>query len=736
MSYNHDTIMKTNFKYHIAAVLAFCAALFGPSLITSAQNLPEGTYEEINGIAFRKSATLVPGTNNQYDIDLEAFVTGTVTVTHGVKPTDIALVLDVSGSMYEPVPGTRSLKTADYWKRLQPRNIRDHNMPGHTSITGYTYYYSEDGVSFYPIEMYKSSSNQGRDPNGSYRTRYFARIRKSDGTYYLGPGGASKINNLVSNGYWTEEARNCSTTGDNFDYPFDFQNLYCEKERIEVLKEASTKFVDVVKNNNPAEGEHQIALVTFGTGAQTLEGGFTPVSTGYNSLLAKINGLSIPPASHTATNDGLKEARNILNTLVAQEGHGNEDTQKFVVLFTDGEPTDTGNAADFTRTAEEAIGYAKEIKNLKGSIKGTIFAIGMIDNPSDNARKFMNFVSSNYPEAQNMNTPQASGSWNGEYYVAASGADLSDIFEAVAEQTAGNATNTSVSKESAVTVDVVSTSFVAPSNVSDVTVLVAPCTGQSTQINPKTGKNYLSFGAPVDPESVGFTITPYIEGDKISTSGFDYSENFCWYNADADPQYGGYKQIIRFRVTASEDAVGGPNVETNHESSGIYIDDPENPGQKKQIAVFNRPTVKVPVQIWIAKDGLIGNDNAVFTLYWADPTGHYVEDPNNPGHEIVDVTGIAKNEWVQFTKVTINNNITLKYNYNGKEIPLVKIPGLDPDNVYQIKEDAWSWSYEPETRIMYTVGENVQNPFIFVNIPKENLKEAEHSIRNVFNPGN
>ena len=88
--------MKATSKCFVLTALAFVCALG-----VSAQNLPEGTYEGKNGIAYRKSSTLKPGTNDTYVVNLETFVYGAVTIKNMSIPADIVLVLDVSGSMNE-----------------------------------------------------------------------------------------------------------------------------------------------------------------------------------------------------------------------------------------------------------------------------------------------------------------------------------------------------------------------------------------------------------------------------------------------------------------------------------------------------------------------------------------------------------------------------------------------------------------------------------------------------------
>ena len=72
-------------------------------------------------------------------------------------------------------------------------------------------------------------------------------------------------------------------------------------------------------------------------------------------------------------------------------------------------------------------------------------------------------------------------------------------------------------------------------------------------------------------------------------------------------------------------------------------------------------------------------------------------------------------------------------NYNDMdENGMVKIVGLNPDFFYKLKEDAWAFGYTyQDGGIQYTVGDNVENPFVFVNVPKE-LKFDEATARNVF----
>lgn len=150
---------------------------------------------------------------------------------------------------------------------------------------------------------------------------------------------------------------------------------------------------------------------------------------------------------------------------------------------------------------------------------------------------------------------------------------------------------------------------------------------------------------------------------------------------------------------------------TNDKKSGIYVNG-------KQIAEFNRPHVKLPISIWIKKQGLLGDDSAVFNIRYY------------PYQKDVDPTTIEKKLWTSFTKVMISKDSPI----DPKDgLPMEKLVGLDPDFFYRIDEDAWAWSYNyQDNGTQYTVGEDLVNPFLFTNTPKETVREAEATIRNEF----
>ena len=715
--------MKNTIK-HIVAAVAFTFAACASTLTAFAQkeNLPDNVYDEKNGIAFRKSAELQ--NDGSYIIDLEAFVTGDVHITQESIPADIVLVLDVSGSMDEEME-------ANYTYTARPSQGYSYNSYGDN-----TYYYRHTDGNYYPVVRQDQWNWNIFNSQTYYRLRY----QVGNTWYYLSGTGTTRTapTNVTAQGttIWTGVL---------------YTRQGGAQTKIAALKTAVSSFIDEIQKNDLIDPNtnqprqtplgNQISIVKFAMddyynsnadydddnapitvgnhrdnnnyNYTEVVAGFTSTATDANvtSLKNTVNGLI--PGGATAADYGMNLARLLLKSLPTSGVNDRSGTTKTVVFFTDGAPT-YGNSFQ-NNVATNAIANANPIKN---TYKAMVFSIGVFDNETDNIRSFMNRVSSNNPNAQSMTQPANYA--QGDYYQNASDADLEAIFKSVAQQSGGIG-NTDVDAESSVTVDVVSTSFTIPVDDDDfsVEVLIAPTVGEWTvtaadaQANPEyaeyVGKTYLLFGAAKEATQYSLpAITPDVDenNNKISTSGFDFSANWCGEDDTSATGYHGYKQIIRFKITPNEDAVGGPHVYTNERGSGIYVND-------INVAEFNRPTIKLPVSIWIQKEGLVGDDSAVFTIYRAPYEGAGVTP--------------SEDKYEQFTKIIVNKNTMDSNN-------IVKLVGLDPNYYYKIKEDAWAWSYEySDYGAKYTVGEGVQNPFLFENTPKDDIvKHAEATVHNEF----
>lgn len=737
-------MMKHTFK-HIIATAAFSAAAMMSGLSAIAQNLPANVYMEQDGIAYRKTAT--HNDDGTYTIDLETFVTGKVSYVESADPSDIVLVLDVSGSMDDNISSfvyneesVNSIVayTTDWGWGWNWNNAK---------ATGYYFKYEEE---YYPVYMGRT----GQDRN-AYCFLFFTvngtrlHINLAGEIVEDEPHEARRDQNLLAS---SVQLYSRSTT---------------TMSKMEALKTAVKGFIQAIEDNayKDKKGQdrktpldHQIAIVKFAGeyyyndddtawtdddgGNHTYRDGrytynYTEVVRGLTSVLTEKDDLddaitALNSGGATASDLGMQLAENIVKKIPSSR-----KSNKTVVFFTDGEPN---HYRDFDENvANDAIYNSYEIKSISysttvdGETKIThpnVFSIGVFASKpesGDDIYKYMDRISSNYPGATSMtNTCTKESS---DYYKDASGgaADLSEIFQAIAGSAASQ--DSDITSSSAVTVDVVSNSFSVPTNAEDahLEVLVAKCNGVTTI----GGKKYLTFGAEQTPTDAGFRpITATIDSDNntVSTTGFDFSANFCGPDESTTPvSYRGYKQIIRFTIDVRDDAVGGPSVQTNDSASGIYVPDPDNPDKLKQIAEFNRPTVKLPVNIWIQKDGLEGEDSAVITIY------RYPFDIDNPTY---DPSKDKNAKWEHFTKVLISNKDKIKvYDENGElvEVTGKKVSGLSPDYYYKLKEDAWAFTYQYQVNNeLYTVGEAVpENPFKFTNTPKD-IKAAEANVRNVF----
>ena len=226
-------------------------------------------------------------------------------------------------------------------------------------------------------------------------------------------------------------------------------------KRIVALKNAAKSFIDTIaKQNEGIEGvdrQHKVAIVKFAGNetdkvgndtyrsgghsynySQTMQGLTACTVGGAKSLKETID--SISPAGATRADYGMKQAEKNIKT------SGRADAKKIVVFFTDGTPT---SFSDFdSKVANDAVTAAKNMKDGKA----TVYTIGIFSgaNPSagiqdlgtdeaNKANKFMQAVSSNYPNAAAWDSHGARAE-NSDYYKSATNADeLKKVFDDISK---------------------------------------------------------------------------------------------------------------------------------------------------------------------------------------------------------------------------------------------------------------------------------------------------------------
>lgn len=221
--------------------------------------------------------------------------------------------------------------------------------------------------------------------------------------------------------------------------------------RIDALESAASSFIDAIaKQNEGIEGvdrQHKVAIVKFAgktsnnIGNETYrDGGYTYNYTqvmkdltdcsGGNVKALKHRIAQITPAGATRADNGLQLAEGITS--------GRADAKKIVVFFTDGTPTKIDK---FDPTVANAAVAAA--KNMKDS-KATVYTIGIFDGADPSAgiqdsgksqkeNKFMQAVSSNYPNATAWDTHGAHAE-NADYYKSATNAEeLKKVFDDISQ---------------------------------------------------------------------------------------------------------------------------------------------------------------------------------------------------------------------------------------------------------------------------------------------------------------
>lgn len=360
-------------------------------------------------------------------------------------------------------------------------------------------------------------------------------------------------------------------------------NGYGSQSKINALKDAVNGFIDKVAEKSP---NSSIAVVKFAgdekieTGNDTYwDGGYcnysqtviglTAAGTGAAALKAKVSALD--PDGPTAADYGMNRAKSIIDSVK------NNDHQKVVIMFTDGEPNHSNGFS--TTVANDAIKASKSIKEAGA----TVYTIGCFGTtPSSDTDTYMNYVSSNYPNATSMTSGGAKADPANYYKTVSSAADLNNIFTDISHTIGGTdvkLTSTSVLR------DVISDSFTLPEGYKDgdITAYSVDCMG-------KNGDTYTWANTP-DAGKYTVTVDPS-DNKTINVTGFSYADNWVdQFGVKDSPSGGtshGKKLVVEIPIVPEQDATG--SVKTNGDASGIYADSTvKDPDEK-----FPSPVVYIP----------------------------------------------------------------------------------------------------------------------------------------------
>lgn len=388
-------------------------------------------------------------------------------------------------------------------------------------------------------------------------------------------------------------------------------------KRQAALKNAVKNFISSVADKyDPETSDHRMAVVTFDSSASTLVNWTQVDGTGKDTLTTAIDGLPKSPEGGTQVGKGMQRAQTLLDNSTYKGSNPAQRTQ-VVIMFTDGEPGDY----DFDiSVANDAIKAAKTMKD-NGVV---VYTIGIFTgaDPSQlygtrrnanndgsvgdywnsetaSANRYMNYVSSNFKTAADLGLEdyhvyhRITKNYtrdSSNYYLAASDADgLNNVFSTISITIGGS---DSTLTATATMVDVISKYFQLPKNYLDsLKAYTVPFTGTDASGNRQWGANQTSY-------------TPSVEGDKVSVTGFNYSDNWVGFHTDKDGKQTarGSKMVLEIPIQVKDDTVG--EVPTNDLNNSGILD-----GNGDMFAKFVSPVVKyayftvVPVTSSVNENG-------------------------------------------------------------------------------------------------------------------------------------
>ena len=436
-------------------------------------------------------------------------------------------------------------------------------------------------------------------------------------------------------------------------------------KRIDALKSAANSFIDTIaKQNESIEGvdrQHRVAIVKFaGKKSNDIgnnmyrDGGYSynytqvmkelTYCSGSNADDLKKNTINkIQPAGATRADYGLELAEKITTT------YGRKDAKKIIVFFTDGTPTKQ-NKFD-AGVANAAVTAAKNMKDGKA----TVYTIGIFDgaNPSagiqdsgksQKENKFMQAVSSNYPNATAWDAHGARAE-NSDYYKSATDAEeLKKVFDDISQAITSEAPYPTeidkgydATKSGYITFTDELGDFMQVDSFTEVVINGTPFTKTDKTVNKETNTDTYEFTGKAkdllitvqragdDNPQKGDVVTVSIPASLIPLSHFKTVDGKL--SVDS-------AQPIRVKYTSSVKSTALDNLFTPEKVTGLkdYI-------ENNTTVANGVKTVSFYANKWAAGD--LGNTVATFEP--ADTNRYYYFQKQIPIYTDKDCTQPAKN---------------------------------------------------------------------------------------------
>lgn len=439
-----------------------------------------------------------------------------------------------------------------------------------------------------------------------------------------------------------------------------------DTKRITALKNAAYSFIDTIaKQNEGIEGvdrQHRVAIVKF-SGDKTDKIGndtydkweYGRTNTyNYSQVMAGLTNCSgagvtdlretikaIKPAGATRADNGLQLAEGITS--------GRADAKKIVVFFTDGKPTSYDEFD--SKVANDAVTAAKNMKDSKA----TVYTIGIFDGADPSAgiqdsgksqkeNKFMQAVSSNYPNATAWDAHGARAE-NSDYYKSATNAEeLKKVFDDISQAITSEAPYPTEihkgydeTKSGYITFTDELGDFMQVDSFTEVVINGTPFTKTDKTVNKETNTDTYEFTGKAkdllitvqragdDNPQKGDVVTVSIPASLIPLSHFKTVDGKL--SVDS-------AQPIRVKYTSSVKSTALDNLFTPEKVTGLkdYI-------ENNTTVANGANTVNFYANKWAAGD--LGNTVATFEP--ADTNRYYYFQKQTPIYTDKDCTQPAKN---------------------------------------------------------------------------------------------
>lgn len=427
------------------------------------------------------------------------------------------------------------------------------------------------------------------------------------------------------------------------------------KERVKALQTAVNAFLTTIQKSSPTSRVAIVSYasdVTIDSGTKTASGALIPVTADntVNSALTQIvSGLSTRCNGCTQSGKGLQQAVNIFNSVSASDS--NYDNTRVTVLFTDGKPGNnywSGEDEGYD-VAQQSVHWSTILKHAKGGTvnmqsnvkeqnffnekfgplfgtkygvsnypdfrKGsankddwnwtgcgsTVYCVGLglkasegKDSEGCKINEYMYRVSSHRPDGSHVDNNRVNewelgtDSWtglytdartrnheNGYYLTTDNAAELQRIFTQIAQQTGEAVKDVTIRDE-------ISESFVPCDAAGN-----AYTVGDTITSNGKTGTVRQDANGNYYIEWTNVTLTPeQVDSNKVVTKPAETFQSTLY-------------------VKPRDGFLGGNNVPTNGENSGVYTAD------GNQIKPFPQPEVNVPIKL--------DAQNVTKNIYYGNP---------------------------------------------------------------------------------------------------------------------